>query len=196
VVAAWIAQLARGILAVALGVTIALTLDHSPSFGFLGLAVYTLLTGVVLLVADLRGTYAAPRRGLFVPTALASLVTAVAAVVLSGSGAAALGLLVGVWAVVTGLLEAAAGILARGASVLARDWVIAGVTTVLLGVVAFALPSDLVQTFVGERGVAGTLTSSVILIGVIGAWAVVVGVLQVISAVSARGVRTSAAVTS
>jgi uncharacterized membrane protein HdeD (DUF308 family) len=196
VVAAWIAQLARGILAVALGVTIALTLDHSPSFGFLAFGAYALLSGLLLLVAEARGRYSAPRRGLFVPAGVASLVTAVVAFVSAGADVAVLGVLVGVWAVATGLLEGASGVLMRRASPLARDWVLSGVLTTLLGVVALVLPSDVVQTFTGERGVAGTLTSSVILIGVLGAWAVSTGVLEVISAVSVRGVRPTAAVAS
>lgn len=195
-VAAWIAQLARGILAVALGVTIALTLEHSPAFGFLTFGAYVLLSGILLLVAEARGTYSAPRRGLFLPAAIASLVTAAVAVVSVRADAATLGLLVGIWAVVTGLLEGAAGFLLRRASPFARDWVLGGALTVVLGVVALVLPSDVVQSFTGERGAAGTLTSSIILIGVLGAWAVITGVLQVISAVSARGARVPAAVAS
>jgi uncharacterized membrane protein HdeD (DUF308 family) len=194
VVAAWIAQLARGILAVALGVTISLTLEHSPTFGFLTFGAYALLSGILLLAAEVRGTYSAPRRGLFVPAGIASLVAAAVAVVFVRNDVATLGLLIGLWAVVTGLLEGASGILMRRASPLARDWILGGVFTTVLGVFALVLPSDVVQPFTGERGVAGTLTSSIILIGVLGAWAVITGVLQVISAISARGVRAPAAV--
>ena len=64
-VAAWIAQLARGILAVALGVTIALTLEHTPLFGLVTFGVFAVLSSVVLLVATLRGDYAGDRRVTF-----------------------------------------------------------------------------------------------------------------------------------
>lgn len=194
-VAAWIAQLARGILAVALGVTIALTLAHTPAFGAIAFALYALLSGGLLLLAEAGGAYSSPRRGLFVPLAIASLVAAAVSIVFV-NGVGFLGILIGVWALVAGALEGASGVVTRGASPFARDWLLTGVFTVVLGIVALVLPSDFVQTFVGEKGQAGTLTSSIILIGVLGAWAVIVGVLQVISAISARDVRTAEVATS
>jgi uncharacterized membrane protein HdeD (DUF308 family) len=66
---------------------------------------------------------------------------------------------------------------------------IAGVLTVALGGVALLLPPDFAQAFAGEKGNAGVLTSSVILIGVVGAWAILIGVLQCISAVTVRSDR-------
>jgi uncharacterized membrane protein HdeD (DUF308 family) len=193
VVAAWIAQLARGILALALGVTITLTLEHTPVFGLVTFGVFAALSGVVLLVAALRGAYAGRMRVAFVVQGLATLAAAVVALVVPGGGVAFLALLVGAWALATGVLEGASGILARKLSPLARDWIITGVLTVALGAVALLLPPDFVQGFSGERGVSGTLTSSVILIGVIGLWAILVGVLQTISAITVRGQRTPVA---
>jgi uncharacterized membrane protein HdeD (DUF308 family) len=108
-------------------------------------------------------------------------------------GVAFLAIVVGVWAIVTGLLEGASGILTRAVAPLSRDWIITGVLTVALGLVAVLLPPDFVQAFSGERGNSGTLTSSVILIGVIGAWAILVGVLQVISAITVRADRSARA---
>lgn len=195
-VAPWIAQLARGVLALALGVTVALTLDHSPLFGLLTFGGFAALSGVVLLLAALRSDYAAQRRGLVVAQAGVTIVAGGVALAVPTGGVAFFGILVGVWALAAGLLEGAAGILARGQSPLARDWTLVGALTVVLGAVALLLPPDFVQAFAGDRGVAGTLTSSVILVGVVGAWAVLVGVLQAISAVSVRGVRPAAAVTS
>ena len=65
VVAAWIAQLARGVLALVLGVTITLTLEHSPLFGLLTFGGFAVLSGAVLLVATLRGAYAGRMRAAF-----------------------------------------------------------------------------------------------------------------------------------
>jgi uncharacterized membrane protein HdeD (DUF308 family) len=189
VVAAWIAQLARGILALALGVTIALTLAHTPLFGLLTFGVFAVLSSVVLLVAVLRGDYAGDRRFTFLMQAIATLAAGIAALAVPNGGVSFLAILVGAWALLTGLLEGASGILARSRSPLARDWVITGVVTVLLGIVAVVVPPDFVQAFAGERGQSGTLTSSVILIGVLGGWAVIVGVLQTISAISVRADR-------
>lgn len=185
-VAAWIAQLSRGVLALALGIAITLTLDHSPFFGLLTFGAFAILTGVVLLVATLRGAYAGRMRAAFLAQGVASLAAGIVALVVPGGGVAFLAMLVGAWAVVTGLLEGASGILSRRLVPLACDWILAGALTILLGIVAFALPPDFVQAFAGEKGNSGTLTSSVILIGALGAWAIVVGVLQVISAVTVR----------
>jgi uncharacterized membrane protein HdeD (DUF308 family) len=195
VVAAWIAQLARGVLALTLGITITLTLDHSPAFGLVTFGVFALLSGAVLVVASLRTAYAGRMRAGFLAQGIATGAAGILAVAVPNGGVAFLAILVGAWAVVTGLLEGASGILGRAFAPLSRDWIITGALTVALGVVAFVLPPDFTQAFSGERGVSGTLTSSVILIGVVGAWAILVGVLQVISAITIRtdrAVRSSA----
>ncbi|WP_309711793.1 DUF308 domain-containing protein [Pseudolysinimonas sp.] len=190
-VAAWIAQLARGILALALGVTITLTLEHTPVFGLVTFGVFAVLAGLVVLGATLGGAYAGRMRAGFLVQGVATVAAGVVALAVPGGGVAFLAYLVGAWAVVAGLLEGASGILARRLSPLARDWLIAGVLTVALGAVAFVLPPDFVQAFAGDRGVSGTLTSSVILIGVIGVWAILVGVLQTISAITVRSAKST-----
>ena len=192
-VAAWIAQLARGVLALALGITITLTLEHSPVFGLLTFGAFAVLTGAVLVAASLRTAYAGRMRTTFLVQGVATLAAGIVAFTVPTGGVAFLAILVGVWAVVSGLLEGASGILTRSDLPIARDWIITGVLTVVLGVVAFALPPDFVQAFAGEKGNSGTLTSSVILIGVIGAWAILVGVLQVISAITVRSDRSARA---
>jgi uncharacterized membrane protein HdeD (DUF308 family) len=189
VVAAWIAQLARGVLALGLGMTITLTLDHSSVFGLLVFGTFAVLTGLLLAAATLRGAYAGRMRPAFLAQAVATLAAGIVAFAVPTGGVAFLAVLVGAWAIVTGLLEGASGILMRSALPIARDWIITGALTIVLGVVAFALPPDFVQAFSGEKGNSGTLTSSVILIGVIGAWAILVGVLQVISAITVRSDR-------
>lgn len=195
-VAAWIAQLARGVLALALGITITLTLDHSPAFGLLTFGVFALLTGAVLVLGSLRSAYAGRMRTAFLIQGSATAVAGIVALAVPTGGVSFLALLVGVWAIVTGLLEGASGILTRSLAPLSRDWIITGALTVALGIVAVLLPPDFVQAFSGEKGNSGTLTSSVILIGVVGAWAILVGVLQVISAVTVRAERPARVVTS
>lgn len=189
VVAAWIAQLARGILALALGLIITLTLDHSPVFGLVTFGAFAVLTGVVLIGATLFGAYAGRMRAGFLVQGVATLAAGIMALAAPGGGVAFLAILVGAWALLAGLLEGASGILARRRSDLARDWIIGGALTVSLGAVALLLPPDFEQALVGEKGATGTLTTSVILIGVIGAWAILVGVLQTISAITVRSVR-------
>lgn len=196
-VAAWVLQLTRGILALALGLTITLTLAHSPVFGLVTFGVFAVLTGVVLLVGTLRGAYAGRMAPAFVAQGVASLFAgAVAFVLIPVAGTVAYAIVVGAWAVVAGLLETTSGILSRGRSTIARDWIIAGALTVVLGGVALLVPPDFVQAFSGAKGVTGTLTASVILIGIVGAWAVLVGVLQTISAVTLRTDRAARPATS
>jgi len=43
-----------------------------------------------------------------------------------------------------------------------------------------------VQSCAGAKGVAGVLTSAIVLVGSLGAWAIVTGVVELISAVSLR----------
>lgn len=182
---AWTLQLARGVLALALGLTITLTVGHTAAFGFLTFGVFALASGAVLVVAVVRSAYAGRMRVGFAVLALVSLAAGVVALAAPGE-VAVLAILVGVWALATGALEAVSGVLARSISPLARDWLIAGVLTVALGAVALLVPPDFVQEFTGEHGEEGTLTSSIVLIGVVGAWAILVGVLQCISAVTVR----------
>lgn len=192
-IAAWIAQLARGVLALALGVTITLTLEHSPAFGLLTFGAFAVLSGAVMLLASLRSAYAGRMRATFLLQGVATVAAGIVALAVPTGGVAFFALLVGVWAIVTGLLEGASGILTRSLAPLSRDWIITGALTVLVGGVAVLLPPDFVQAFSGEKGNSGTLTSSVILIGVIGAWAILVGVLQVISAITVRSDRAARA---
>ena len=192
-VAAWTLQLARGILALALGLTITLTLEHTPAFGLLTFGIFAVLTGAVLLIAGVRSAYPGRMRGAFLAQAVVSVAAGIVALSVPGGDVTFFAILVGSWAVVAGLLEASSGFLARSFAPLARDWIIAGILTVVLGAVALLLPPDFVQAFSGEKGNAGVLTSSVILIGVVGAWAILVGVLQCISAVTVRADRSDSA---
>jgi len=189
VVPAWTLQLARGILALALGVIITLSLDHSPAFGFLVFGVFAALSGAILLVALMRSPYSARMRGAVLGQTVAAFVAGGFALGAPDGDTRTLALVVGIWALVAGVLEAVAGFVTRTSSPLGRDWLIAGVLTVVLGVIALLLPADFVQAYEGESGAAGTLTSSIILVGVLGAWAILVGVLQSISAVTARTAR-------
>jgi len=189
VVAAWTLQLARGILALALGVTITLTLEHTPAFGLLTFGIFAVLTGLVLLLAVVRSVYSGRMRGAFFGQGVLTLAAGIVALAVPTGDLVFFAILIGSWAIVAGLLEASSGFLTRSSAPLARDWIIAGVLTVALGGIALLLPPDFVQSFAGEKGNAGTLTSSVILIGVVGAWAILTGVLQCISAVTVRADR-------
>ncbi|MEO8528828.1 MAG: DUF308 domain-containing protein [Pseudolysinimonas sp.] len=189
-VAAWIPQLSRGILALALGLVITLTLDHAPTFGLVTFGVFAALTGAVLVVGTLRGAYAGRMSAAFLAQGAISVAAGVVSLALAPTGTTVIfAVAVGLWAVVAGMLETVSGMLSRGRLLIARDWIIAGVLTAVLGAIALLVPPDFVQAFSGQKGVSGTLTASVILIGIVGAWAILVGVLQTISAVTLRTAR-------
>jgi uncharacterized membrane protein HdeD (DUF308 family) len=186
VVAAWIAQLARGVLALALGITITLTLDHSAVFGLLTFGAFAVLTGAVILLSTLRGAYAGRMRPAFIAQAVATLVAGVVALVVPTGGVAFLAFLAGAWAIVAGLLETASGILSRSFVPLARDWILTGALTLGLGLALVLIPRDLVQNFTGPDHVARALTASIVDVGILGAWAAIVGIQLGIATITLR----------
>jgi uncharacterized membrane protein HdeD (DUF308 family) len=183
----WIPQLARAIAALALGVLITLTLDHSAGFALIVFGVFAVLSGAILLAGTLRGGYAGGHRTLFVIQGAVAVGAGIAALVATTAGVPYLVGVVAGFGLATGALELASGIRARRRHPAARDWVLVGAATLALAVIFLLVPTDLAQPFAGDRGISGTLTSAVVLTGVLGAWAVIVGVVQAISAVSLRG---------
>jgi uncharacterized membrane protein HdeD (DUF308 family) len=98
--------------------------------------------------------------------------------------------------VIAGALELVSGLRQRGRAAGWGDAVAVGALTLVLGVVTLLLPPDIADAFAGDKGVEGLLTSSIILVGLLGAWAILTGVLQAISAASptfARRASTEAA---
>jgi uncharacterized membrane protein HdeD (DUF308 family) len=115
-----------------------------------------------------------------------SVIAGAAALLLPTGGAAYLVWVLSGWATVTGALELVSGIRARGRAAAWADWTTVGALTVLLGLVVLVTPPDISDAFRGDKGVVGMLTSPIILIGMLGAWAIVTGVLQAISAASPK----------
>ncbi|WBU37264.1 hypothetical protein [Homoserinibacter sp. YIM 151385] len=182
---AWSLVLARGILALAMGLLVTFTADHSWALGGLALAIYA-LSGVPLLLAIRRDPLDAATRPLRLAHAVATLLVLVAALASLALPGSLLWIAIG-FALVTGALELAAGLRGRGRVHAARDWVVAGGLTLLLGLALLLVPADLAQPFVGDEGNRGVLTSALFVAGLLGAWGVLLGVLLSISAVSLRG---------
>ena len=189
-IGSWPIGAVRAIASVALGLVITFSADHSASFGLFCFGVFAVVSGAVLAASALRT--AAPVRWLFLAHGVLSVLAGIAAFVLPAPGLAQLVLVLGGWALATGALELIAGLLRRRRESAARDWSIAGVLTLVLGVVMFAFPAGFVQHYqvadskTGEV-VTGDVTATIMLVGLLGAWAVLVGVLFAISAVSLRG---------
>jgi uncharacterized membrane protein HdeD (DUF308 family) len=190
-VAPWALTAVRAVAALVLGLAITFTGGHSAAFGLVAFGIYGVAAGAVLLIGALvalSGTV----RGSFVVQAIVTLAAGIAALVIVASAPATgdVIVLVGVvsaFAVVTGALELVAGVRARRRDRSARDWILAGILTVLLGIAFLVVPPGYTQPLGGIQNITGTLTASVVLVGLLGAWGIIVGVLQAISAVSLRG---------
>jgi uncharacterized membrane protein HdeD (DUF308 family) len=174
----------RALFALALGLAITFTSGHTAAFGLVAFGVYALASGALILAGTFGRRAAAEARTAFRASGIVSVVAGVAALVLPSGGIGYLVWLLSGWAIVTGALELVSGIRARHRIPGWSDWIIVGSLTVLLGIVVLATPPDIADYFSGDKGVEGLLTSSIILVGMLGAWAVITGVLQAIAAAS------------
>lgn len=190
--AAWSFAALRAVLALVLGLTITFTGGHSAGFGLVAFGVYGIAAGAVLaVVAVIVGERAV--RGAFLAQAVVTAIAGLAALLLSDGGVIALIGIISAFGIVTGALEFVTGLRTRRTFAGARDAVVTGALTVLLGIAFLLVPPGYSQNLGGIEKVTGVLTASVVLVGVLGAWGIVVGVLQAISAVSLRGASRDAA---
>ena len=86
----------------------------------------------------------------------------------------------------TGALELVSGIRGRRRVDSWVDRVTVGAVTLLLGAVVLVIPPDIADRFSGDKGVEGMITSPIIVVGVLGGWGIVTGVLLAIAAASPR----------
>lgn len=174
--------LLRGALAIVLGLVITFSSDHSAAFGLVVFSVFALATGAVLLVGGLLRLRhgAAPTSPVLGGIAL---VAGLAALMLPE--AAFVGI-VAAWALLSGAIELLAGIRLQRSGGRGRDAVILGAFSLLLGLVLLIVPPDYVQPWqvMGDSGVeiSGAVTADVMNVGILGAWAVIHGLLLVIAA--------------
>lgn len=174
----WHLPAMRAVPALVVGLPLPFIPLHSPLVGLLTLAVLAGGTAAALWLG--RALVPAGAARWPVPAAAWSALVAVVAVVLALAAPTetSLGLLVAAWALVTGALELRGWWRMRGETDqrtlrLVHDWRAVGVLTIILGLV-FAFVRDAV-----------TLT------GMLGAYAVIVGVYHALAALSARPARTT-----
>ncbi|GAB3400221.1 hypothetical protein GCM10027515_07770 [Schumannella luteola] len=201
----WLIPVARAIPVLLLGLAITFTGGHSAGFGAVAFGLWGVVSTIpavlVLIRPDVAGAQpVAARRALLGVIVLTAVVGIVALMLGLTAGGAGFGILVGVWGIVAGALEIFGGIrsrrddperTARLGGI--RDAVIVGALTIALGVVALAIPVEFRQPFPGAGGQPGVLTASIIVVGALGAWGILVGVLHAIGAVSLREPRPAAA---
>ncbi|MGE3194035.1 MAG: DUF308 domain-containing protein [Microbacteriaceae bacterium] len=182
----WMLPAARAALALALGLIITFTGGHTAEFGLVAFGVFAVATGLLVIGSTFGPAASREARTAFRAHGAVSVVAGVAALVLPSGGTAYLVWVLSGWAIVTGALELVSGIRARGRATAWADWTAVGALTVLLGIVVLVTPPDISDAYQGDKGVEGLLTSPIILVGMLGAWAVITGVLQAISAASPR----------
>lgn len=182
----WVAPLARAIPALAFGLVITFTQQHSAAFGLVAFGVFAIVTAAVLLASGLRG--ARPIRGLVLAQGAVTGVAGIAALLLPQRSVGYLVLVVSAWAIVTGALEAVNGIRFRRTRPAARDWLVTGVLTLLLGAIMLLVPEGYADAYAVED-VSGVVTADILLVGIVGAWAIIVGVQLAIAAFSLRAPR-------
>jgi hypothetical protein len=69
--------------------------------------------------------------------------------------------------------------------VAARDWLVTGVLAVLLGLVFLLVPQTYTDAYAVDE-ISGTVTADILLVGILGAWAIIVGVQLAIAAFTLR----------
>jgi uncharacterized membrane protein HdeD (DUF308 family) len=190
--AAWVVPAMRALVALIVGFVITFTPAHSAAFGLIAFGLFAVVEGAIVGAGALGGRVERRARGLFLTQGIVTVIAGIAALVRPDGGVHYLVWVVSAWAIVTGALELVSGIRARGRVAAARDWMILGALTLILAISFLAVPPDYSQTLGGLEQIKGELTASVVLVGMFGAWAIVVGVLLGISAVSARNPRPAA----
>lgn len=173
----WHLPALRAVPALVVGLPLPFIQLHAPVVGLIALAVLLAATAAVLWVARDRVPSGSSRWPLLVAW-WSGIVAAIAVVLAVGAPTATmLGLAVALWAIPAGLLELQGWWRMRSVTeprtrALARDWLVVGALTIILGVI-YAFLRDPV-----------TLT------GLLGAYAVIVGVFHAVAALSARPART------
>ncbi|MDF1477696.1 hypothetical protein PYV02_01200 [Leifsonia sp. H3M29-4] len=181
----WYPPLGRAIPALALAAVITFSADHSARLGLLCFGAFATVSGVLLSALVWRSRTTPAGRVQLVQGAI-TLVAGIVGLVLSGGGLPFLVFLVTAWAAVTGMLELWLGIRYRGRDRAARDWIFAGALTALLAVAVLLVPPGLAQAFTGPDGVTRELTAAVVVVGLLGAYAALLGVFLTIGALSLK----------
>ncbi len=181
----WSLPSARAVPALVLALLITFSPNHSAGFGLAVFGTFALADAALIGALSRRAVAdAALRRILFVRAGFSALVGVIALALVAAGPATLLFLLSG-WAAVIAILELYAAVRKGSRVDGAKDLFFTGAATAVLAIVTLALPADLNQGFQGTEG-GGVLTSSIIGVGVLGAWAAVTGLFLAIGGLSLK----------
>jgi hypothetical protein len=167
-------------------VAIAFTAEHSPHFGLLSFGAFAVVNAFVLGILALRRLGPSRTRPYFVTQAVVSLVLGTVALAANAGSIGFLFLVVTAFAAITGLLELYSGIRTRRRFVASTDWLVIGGLTVIAAVVFLVIPPEYSQSFKDPDGVVRVLDASVVVVGIVGAYAAIAAVYLVIAGLSAK----------
>ena len=181
----WPVPLVRALPALLIGLVITFSVDHSAAFGLVVFGSFALTTGIIIGWGALR----LENRAVSLVQAAVAVFVGIAALAFMTTGAGTLFLLVISFAAITGFVELYQGLRVRGTDPMARDWMTVGVMTAMLAIAVLLVPADYAAPWsVVEKGVttSGVLTSQIVVVGIVGAYAILLGVYLVIAGLSAR----------
>lgn len=193
-------QLARALFALAAGIMITFSGDHSAAVGLAVFGGFAVATSLVFLLSAWLVFPAGARW----PSVLLGILSLLAGMLGGMPGLRTSEMffwLVIVWAFTTGVVELVSGIVARRrarASLApltdARDAIAVGAITLLLGLALLAVPAGYqLEYFVDDANQSFTLTGTTIAVGIFGGYAAIIGVYLGIAGFSPRRAETDAA---
>jgi uncharacterized membrane protein HdeD (DUF308 family) len=171
--------------AIVLALVVTFSADHSATLGLVTFGVFAIATGAIIGGFALRMPGSTARTIQFIQAAV-GIVAGVAALARTSGGLPLLILLVSAFAALTGFLELYLGWRSRGRERSARDWTFVGALTIALAIAVLLVPADFRQAFTGPDTVERELTASVIVVGLMGAYWVIVGLFLVIAGLSLK----------
>jgi uncharacterized membrane protein HdeD (DUF308 family) len=164
----WPVPIARAVPALAVGLYITFSPDHSAALGLVLFGAFALVSGLVLVL--LRGRVAdRVTRGNFVTQGISGAILGAVALVFHGGGLGLLLLLLTAFMAITGFLELYSGLRARRRPGAARDWLFVGAFTAVAALVFLLIPQGAILT-----------------IGLLGAYGIVLGVYLAIAGFSLK----------
>lgn len=182
----WLLPVLRAVPAAAVALVITFSAEHSARFGLLAFAAFAMATGLLVAAVTRLRLSRSGVRAILTAQAVVSLLLGGTALVLAGGGVTAFFVVVTVWAALTGGLELYGGIRDRGRHPASGDWITAGSLTLVLAIVFLVVPPDFAQDFVGPDGVARVLDSSVVAVGLFGAYSAIIAVYLLVAGFSAK----------
>jgi len=192
----WWLPLLRAAVAIAAAAVITFTGGHSAQYGLIVFTAWMLATAATDVVAWRVLPIGIPRLaalGRAIVGVLGALLTGLAALGALGEmhdveRAAVLGLTAAGTLLVGGMLDAGVGVKTKGVDAFSRDWSIAGLIQVIAAIAIMFVPPGFEHRYQVED-VEGLLTGAIIIVGLLGVTAAILGVLLAIAGVSLRSTR-------